>query len=169
MDIFLQSKLLRALQTLEIMKIGDNEVIPIKVRIIAATNKQPMEEVKKSRLRTDLYYRLNVLDLQIPPLRERKGEADFLFLQFLEKISRKRKQAVHQPSAKLLDAINKYTWPGNVRELENFAEKYATLQNFLRHRTLQTYLLPIDEQLSEKATLNEIVTNEVLKVSTGKL
>ena len=136
MDIFLQSKLLRALQTREIMKIGDNKVIPVKVRIIAATNKQPMKEVKKGKLRTDLYYRLNVLDLQIPPLREREGEADFLFAQFLEKISCKREQAVHQPSATLLDAINNYTWPGNVREIEKFAEKYITLQDFSQHRSL---------------------------------
>jgi transcriptional regulator with PAS, ATPase and Fis domain len=77
MDIFLQSKLLRALQTREIMKIGDNKAIPIKVRIIAATNKQPLEVVQKGKLRTDLYYRLNVLDLQIPPLRDREGEAEF--------------------------------------------------------------------------------------------
>lgn len=164
MDIFLQSKLLRALQTREIMKIGDNKVIPIKVRIIAATNKQPMQEVKKGNLRTDLYYRLNVLDLQIPPLRERKGEAGYLFSHFLEKISRRRKQAVQQPSARLLDAINKYAWFGNVRELENFAEKYVTLQNFSQHGSLHAALLPIDTESSEKATLNEIISNEVLKV-----
>lgn len=164
MDIFLQSKILRALQTREIMKIGDNKVIPIKVRIIAATNKRPMEEVKNGKLRTDLFYRLNVLDLQIPPLRERVGEAEFLFSRFLEKISRKRKQAAHQPSAGLLDAVNKYEWLGNVRELENFAEKYVTLQNFSQIGSLHAALLPNDAVASESATLNDIICNEVLKV-----
>jgi transcriptional regulator with PAS, ATPase and Fis domain len=164
MDIFLQSKLLRALQTREIMKIGDNKVIPINVRIIAATNKQPMEEVKNGKLRTDLYYRLNVLDLQIPPLRERKGEAVYLFSRFLEKISRKRKQTAQRPSARLLDAIDKYAWPGNVRELENFAEKYVTLQIFSRHGSLHTTLLPITAEATENGTLDEIISNEVLKV-----
>ena len=69
----------------EIMRIGDNKVIPINVRIIAATNKNPLEAIKAGRLRADLFYRLNVLDLKIPPLRDRKGDPELLFGRFLEK------------------------------------------------------------------------------------
>jgi len=164
MDIFLQAKLLRALQTREIMRIGDNKVIPVNVRVIAATNRKPMEEVKKGKFRIDLYYRLNVLDLRIPPLREREGDPQFLFLHFLEQRSRKRKQTVQEPSAKLLESMNNYSWPGNVRELENFAEKYLTLQNFPHFETLHTLLTEEESADIQPTTLNEIISSEVLRV-----
>ena len=129
MDVYLQAKLLRALQTGEIMRIGDNKVIPINVRIIATTNKNPLEEIHHKRLRADLFYRLNVLDLQIPPLRERKGDAELLFSHFLEKTCKRRNlHPPHLPS-RMLKQLSQHLWPGNVRELENFAEKYATLQS----------------------------------------
>lgn len=164
MDIFLQSKLLRVLQSREIMKIGDNKIIPINVRIIAATNRQPMEEVKNGRLRADLYYRLNVLDIEIPPLRGRQSDPEFLFSYFLEKGSQKRKKSIQQPSFKLLDAINKYTWPGNVRQLENFSEKYIALQDFSQHKFLHTTLTPTDFKSPENSTLDEMISTEVLRV-----
>nr|WP_321462092.1 sigma 54-interacting transcriptional regulator [uncultured Cohaesibacter sp.] len=129
MDVFLQAKLLRALQTGEIMRIGDNKVIPIKVRIIAATNKNPLQAIRAGRLRADLFYRLNVLDLTIPPLRERKGDPELLFSRFLEKACKMQSIPVPPLSGKLRRELRQHSWPGNVRELENCAEKFATLQS----------------------------------------
>lgn len=128
MDFFLQSKLLRALQTQEIMRVGGNKIIPIKVRIIATTNRNPLAEIKQGRLRADLFYRLNVLDLLIPPLRERDGDPELLFGHFLEKKCRQRDIELPKIPDTIARQLRDYAWPGNVRELENLAEKYATLQ-----------------------------------------
>ena len=128
MDIFLQSKLLRALQTQEIMRVGGNRIIPIKVRIIATTNRNPLGEIKGGRLRADLFYRLNVLDLMIPPLRERGGDPELLFIHFLQKKCAQRGFDKPDLPSTVIRQLRDYAWPGNVRELENLAEKYATLQ-----------------------------------------
>jgi len=163
MDVFLQSKLLRVLQTREVMKIGDNKVIPINIRLIAATNKKPMEEVKKKKMRMDLYYRLNVLDLQIPPLRERIGDAVYLFEHFLKARGNEKRIEVIPPSARLLDAVARYDWPGNVRELENFADKYITLQNFSNLDSLAASLMTTGEP-NGGSTLNDMISEKVLAV-----
>lgn len=127
-DIFLQARLLRTLQAREIMRIGDNKVISVNVRIIASTNKVPQEEVRQGRMREDLFYRLSVLDLDIPPLRKRKGDAVPLFRHFLDRYGDKYGWDFPTPSKQFLDAIENCHWQGNVRALENFAEKYVTLQ-----------------------------------------
>ncbi|SNY92951.1 Transcriptional regulator containing PAS, AAA-type ATPase, and DNA-binding Fis domains [Cohaesibacter sp. ES.047] len=169
MNVFLQAKLLRALQTGEIMRIGDNKVVPINVRIIATTNKVPQEEIKLHKLRADLFYRLNVLDLSIPALRERDGDAELLFKRFLEKSCQKRKAPTPHVPTRVLKQLKHYSWPGNVRELENFAEKYATLQS------LSDFEMPAlsaaalingpdrDADLDDKS-LDEIIASKVHKV-----
>jgi transcriptional regulator with PAS, ATPase and Fis domain len=128
MDIFFQSKLLRTLQAKEIMRIGDDRVIPVNVRIIAATNRQPQEEVRLGRMRPDLYFRLNVLDLAVPPLRERRNDASLLFAHYLNVYGKKYGAALKSPSRRFLQALDECLWPGNVRELENLTEKYVTLR-----------------------------------------
>jgi transcriptional regulator with PAS, ATPase and Fis domain len=137
MDFFLQSKLLRALQTQEIMRVGGNRIIPIKVRIIATTNRKPLEEIRAGRMRADLFYRLNTLDLKIPPLRERAGDPEHLFATFLKQKCSRRGIAVPAVPERFVTMLGRYGWPGNVRELENLAEKYVTL-----HR-LDTFDLPL--------------------------
>jgi transcriptional regulator with PAS, ATPase and Fis domain len=132
MDFFLQSKLLRALQTQEIMRVGGNKIIPIKARIIATTNRKPLEEIRAGRLRADLFYRLNTLDLKIPPLRERPGDAELLFSLFLAKKCERRGIPVPTLPDKIVRLLRDYAWPGNVRELENLAERYATLHTLPR-------------------------------------
>lgn len=163
MDIFLQSKLLRVLQTREIMKIGDNKVIPVNIRIVAATNKDPLEEVKLKKLRMDLYYRLNVLDLQIPALRDRNEDSIFLFMHFLTMRAHEKSVTITPPSPKLLNAINKYDWPGNVRELENFADKYIALQNISNPDSLATSLM-VTGKTTKGCTLNEMIADKVIAV-----
>ncbi len=159
MDVFLQSKLLRALQTRQIMRIGDHKVISIKVRIIAATNKEPLAEVLGGRLRADLYYRLNVLDLRVPPLRDRPGDPEFLFLHFLDEHASRSGKTIKKPSSKLMSTIAKYPWPGNVRELENFAEKYVTLEEIGQHEPLRLSLgiSGTKVAIGEELTLNELI------------
>jgi transcriptional regulator with PAS, ATPase and Fis domain len=139
MDVFLQSRLLRTLQAREIMRVGDDRVIPVNVRVIAATNRQPQEEVRLGRLRPDLYFRLNVLDLAIPPLRERKDDAAPLFAHYLYVYGKKYGAVLKPPSRLFLQALEACLWPGNVRELENLAEKYVTL------RGLPAEALPFDQ------------------------
>jgi transcriptional regulator with PAS, ATPase and Fis domain len=171
MDFFLQSKLLRALQTQEIMRVGGNKIIPIKVRIIATTNRKPLEEIQQGRLRADLFYRLNTLDLKIPPLRDRESDPERLFERFLAKKCERRGIPVPSVPEKILALLRHYAWPGNVRELENLAEKYATLH------TLSPFDMPLMAEFAsidstepdredgeEEATLEEFIAAKVAKV-----
>ncbi len=123
----LQVKLLRFLQEREIMRLGDNRPIKVDVRIIAATHRNLAEEVREGRFREDLYYRLNVIEINIPPLRERKKDIPLLAHYFLKKFSRKMEKTVNgfQPAA--LEKLIAYPWPGNVRELENAIERAVIL------------------------------------------
>ena len=113
MPIYLQSKLLRVLQENQVMRVGGENVIDIDVRVIAATNKNLLEMIKGDRFRADLYYRINVLPINIPPLRERKEDIEVMLKHFM-----KRKRAISQD---VQDIINAYEWPGNIRELKNTA------------------------------------------------
>ncbi len=124
-----QSKLLRAIQEREIYRIGGDKLIKLDVRIICATNRNLKEMVHDHEFRSDLYYRLNIGQIQIPPLRERKEDIIPLAQMFLEKYSRKRhrifKSISHEASKILLD----YPWPGNIRELQNCIERIVLLNN----------------------------------------
>ncbi|CAK7005507.1 MAG: Anaerobic nitric oxide reductase transcription regulator NorR [Desulfovibrio sp.] len=142
MDVLLQARLLRAIQAREIMRLGDNKVIPVKVRIIAATNKNPAAEVAAGRMRADLFFRLNVLDLIIPPLREREGDAPFLFQHYLGVYETKMRRRVKKASAAFLRELEGRYWPGNVRELENLAEKYVTLDGAMAATDLRRTAWP---------------------------
>ncbi len=131
-DIYLQSKLLRALQSHEIMRIGDNKIIPINVRVISATNKAPLEEVNAGHFRADLFYRLNVLDLKIPSLPERREDILYLFEYYLNRtVESDAHKSPVMPSTAFQEVLERYAWPGNVRELENVVEKYTALQGVL--------------------------------------
>lgn len=118
----IQTRLLRVLQEKEIMRVGGNRIIPVNVRIICATNRNLREEVKKGNFREDLYYRLNVLELSIPPLRERPGDIRLL----AEHFSRKYRCSGKDIRG-LVPLLEKHQWPGNVRELQNIVERYCTL------------------------------------------
>jgi len=132
LDFQLQSKLLRVLQEREVMRIGDTKIIPVSVRVIAASNVMLREEVEKGRFRKDLFYRLNVLDLKIPPLRQRKEDILALFRHFcMECAVRSNSNTTVSIPKKLAQHLMDYSWPGNVRELENAAEKYMVLRRLL--------------------------------------
>ncbi|NLV89164.1 MAG: sigma 54-interacting transcriptional regulator [Tissierellia bacterium] len=122
MSLPLQAKLLRVLQEGYIRRVGGSKDIPIDVRIIATTNEPPLESLKKGTLRKDLFYRLNVIFIQIPPLVERKEDIPILTNHFINKFNLLLDKKVKSVSKDVLDYFMEYTWPGNVRELANVIE-----------------------------------------------
>jgi len=122
-----QSRLLRVLQQKEVMRIGADRIIPVDVRIIAATNRDLLKTVKDGRIRLDLYFRLNILQIHIPPLRERKEDIPLLAASILEAYEGKYEKRIGALSEDLLKRFQDYAWPGNVRELQNFVEKFILM------------------------------------------
>ena len=126
LPVDLQAKLLRALQEREIKPVGSNERVAIDVRVIAATNRDLEEAIRKNQFRQDLYFRLNVVQIKLPPLRERKNDIPMLVNSFLEKFSPPQ-HAVRSVSEEAMSRLLAYDWPGNVRELENAVERAVAL------------------------------------------
>ncbi|MBI1977243.1 MAG: sigma-54-dependent Fis family transcriptional regulator [Candidatus Omnitrophica bacterium] len=124
---YLQVKLLRVLQQKVFERVGDAKTIRVNVRIIAATNHNLQEAISRGSFREDLYYRLNVITIDVPPLRDRKGDIPALVDHFLKVFSEKTKRDVKGVSKQALKALADYDWPGNVRELENFLERAVVL------------------------------------------
>src|SRR6202795_2513198 len=129
MSPHLQAKLLHVLQDGQYSRLGARAVVNVDVRVLAATNVEIQEAMRTGRLREDLYYRLNVLSIHIPPLRERTTEIPLLFHHFLAKYSEKYGKPAPDPSKHLLEAALRYPWPGNLRELENFVKRYVILED----------------------------------------
>ena len=122
-----QVKLLRALQHREVIPVGATEAVPIDARLIAATNRDLDEDIKSGRFRSDLYYRLNVIAIHLPPLRQRRDDIPILAEHFLQRISAMRKEPPKRLQPAALEALQEYRWPGNVRELENALERAIIL------------------------------------------
>ncbi len=125
----IQVKLLRAVQEKTIRPVGGTEDIAVDIRIISATNKQLEKEVIEGRFREDLFYRLNVIEIKMPPLRERKADLRALAQHFLEKFSREMGKEIRKFSSYALDMLQKYDFPGNIRELENLLERSVALSS----------------------------------------
>jgi DNA-binding NtrC family response regulator len=122
-----QTKLLRVLQEREITKVGSTQIIKVDVRVIAATNKDLQKAVQAGTFRDDLFYRLSVVPITLPPLRERRDDIPPLANYFLKKYNQKRKKNIHAISTKAMKALVEHDWPGNVRELENAIERAVVL------------------------------------------
>jgi two-component system, NtrC family, response regulator AtoC len=129
MSPHLQAKLLHVLQDHQYSRLGGRHMVGVDVRVLAATNIEVQEAMKSGRLREDLYYRLNVLSINVPPLRERTTEIPLLFRHFLNKYSEKFQKETPTPSQHLIEAAIRYAWPGNLRELENFVKRYVILED----------------------------------------
>lgn len=123
----LQGKLLRVLQEREIQHIGGTRIIPVDIRLIAATNRRLDQEIERGNFRNDLFYRLNVINITLPPLRERKEDIPLLVNHFLKKYSSTARRSGVQFSDEAMNALMNYHWPGNVRELENVIERLLVL------------------------------------------
>jgi two-component system response regulator HydG len=120
-------KLLRVLQEREAIPVGGTETIPVDVRVVAATNRDLEEDIKRGRFRSDLYYRLNVINIHLPPLRDRREDIEELASEFLIRIAKQRGEEPKALAQDTMDVIMAYDWPGNVRELENALERAVTL------------------------------------------
>jgi two-component system response regulator HydG len=118
-----QAKILRVLQEREFEPLGSTQTIKVDTRVIAATNKNLEEEIKKGRFREDLYYRLNVVSLEVPPIRERREDISLLADFFLKRYAEKNKRILKGFTPRAMDLLMRYDWPGNVRELENVVER----------------------------------------------
>lgn len=127
MDLSLQVKILRVLQEKEIERVGGTGVKKVDVRVVAATNRNLETEVKEGRFREDLYYRLNVIPMHLPPLRERGGDVILLAEHFLHKFCEKKGRPLLTLNPVTIAILSAYSWPGNVRELENFMERLSIL------------------------------------------
>jgi transcriptional regulator with GAF, ATPase, and Fis domain len=123
MPLDMQVKLLRAIQEREIERVGGKTSVKIDVRIIAATNRNLAQEVAEGKFRSDLYYRLNVFPIFLPPLRDRIDDIPSLVSYFIDKLSKKTGRNVSRISEKAMASLLQYTWPGNVRELEHLLER----------------------------------------------
>ena len=129
-----QAKLLRVMQEREFMRLGGMETIKVDVRIIAATNVDLKQEMEDGRFREDLFYRLHVITIHLPPLRERKDDIPLLVQHFLEKYGEENERPELEVLPEALDLLMEYDWPGNVRELENVIERAVVLTPGRTHR-----------------------------------
>jgi len=143
MPLELQAKLLRVLQEKEIERIGGNSPIKIDVRIIAATNRNLEKEVAEGRFRLDLYYRLNIFPIELPPLRKRTEDIPLLINHFIGQYNRKTGKKITGVSDRLLHELTGYSWPGNIRELENLIERGVLLA---KEAVIKEILLPASFQ-----------------------
>jgi len=173
MSLAMQVKLLRVLQEREITRVGGEEVIKVDVRIIAATNKDLLEEIEEGRFREDLYYRLNVVTLSMPPLRERREDIPLLAQHFLEVFSETNRKKIKGFTPQAMDRMLKYDWPGNVRELMNGVERGVVLSraDYLDEQDLPMILKDASlsgESLAKDAFLADMPLDEVEKASILK-
>ena len=122
-----QVKLLRVLQEREAIPVGGTEAVPVNARVIAATNRDLEEDIRRGRFRTDLFYRLNVIALHLPTLRQRRDDIPVFVEAFLKRVAAEQAETVKRLAPEAMDAVMAYDWPGNVRELENALERAAVL------------------------------------------
>jgi DNA-binding NtrC family response regulator len=148
----LQPKLLRVLQEREFERLGSTRTLHTDARLIAATNSNLAEKVNEKRFRSDLYYRLNVFPILIPPLRHRREDIPFLARHFMEKYARRRNKRIDVIPASAMNTMSEYQWPGNVRELENFIERSVILS---RDSELQPPLAELAQHRNLSTTLSE--------------
>jgi len=145
MSLALQVKLLRVLQEQEFQRVGGNKDIRVDVRVIAATNKDLKEEVEAGRFRADLYFRLNVVQITAPSLRERKEDIPLLVAHFLKKLEGKLGRSVREVDSAAMSCFYRHVWPGNIRELENVLERAVVL---CKGATITVDDLPIEMRVS---------------------
>lgn len=151
----LQVKLLRVIQSKEFERVGGYETIKANVRIVVATNKNLEEEIKNGFFREDLYYRINVFPIYMPPLRDRKNDVMLLADYFLEKYARENNKNINRISTPAIEMLTSYHWPGNVRELENSIERAVLLCD---EDVLRSDYLPPSLQMAQKSIETETLT-----------
>lgn len=174
----LQSRLLRVLQEREIMRVGCDRIIPIDVRVITATNNDIWQAVKDRKMREDLYYRLNVLHIKLPPLRHRQGDISLLAWHYIKKFAPDMLEEYKNNFSDISSVLEAYNWPGNIRELQNVIERLTVMmkgsQKILQHPkeylreilNYQAFAADMEQKInyasSHTKTLTKDITNEVI-------
>ena len=172
LPISMQAKLLRVLQERELRRVGGEKTIKIDTRIISATNKDLLQLIKEDKFREDLYYRLNVVEIDLPPLRERKEDIVVLIHKFIKEIGEQNNKEDLDISKEALNILQRYEWKGNIRELKNTIENLVVLSrgNIIEKEDIPTYILEsnIENNLDEDypLDLNKAITQ--LEVNTIK-
>ncbi len=172
MSLYLQAKLLRAIQDKVIEPIGSEFNIEIDIRIISATNKDPKELIKSGKLREDLYYRLNVVEIKLPALKERKDDIPLLTQHFIEKYSKANNKKIKRISHEALRLLYSYHWPGNVRELENIIERAVLLSkgSVIEIADLPPFIVEAGEHVSEEIYVRRWIENFIAnEKNTGNI
>jgi transcriptional regulator with PAS, ATPase and Fis domain len=171
MTPFAQAKLLRTVESKEIYRLGSGKVIPLDVRVTAATNKDPEELISERKFREDLYYRLNIARIHLPPLRERKEDIQNLIAHGIEKLNRKYGRDIQGLSDEAMGSLMWYDWPGNVRELMNLLEStfinlpqkkiaFANLPKLFQQKLKETENVPLNERKQILSALLETKWNK---------
>ena len=157
-------KLLRVLQDSEFERVGRSQTLRVQARVIAATNRDLAEAVRDQKFRSDLFYRLNVYPIEMPPLRERAGDVRLLAKHFVGKIGSKLGKQIETIPRHALDSLESYRWPGNVRELENIIERAMIVSQGPELR-LGNWLLPAEGKVAAEGfeTLEQIQREHILR------
>ncbi len=155
LELQLQAKLLRVLQEKEIERLGSNRKVPVNFRLISSTNRDLAQEIKLGQFREDLYYRINVVNIKVPPLRERKDDIPLLTAEFVKEYCARERKSL-QVSSEVMDILQGYEWPGNIRQLRNIIERAAVLA---RGKTITVRDLPDELRIHtvRKARADSIV------------
>ncbi|MDC7842028.1 sigma 54-interacting transcriptional regulator, partial [Klebsiella pneumoniae] len=160
----MQVRLLRAIQEREVQRVGSNQTLAVDVRLIAATHRNLAEEVSAGRFRQDLYYRLNVVTIEIPPLRRRREDIPQLAQHFLKRYTERNRKTVKGFTPQAMDLLIHYPWPGNIRELENAVERAVVLLtgNYISERELPLAIAgtPLPSVGSEEGGIQPLVEVE---------
>jgi chemotaxis protein methyltransferase CheR len=160
----LQAKLLRVLQEGEFERLGSSLTLKVDVRIVAATNRDLEEEVRKGRFREDLWYRLNIFPITMPPLRERLDDIPLLVDSFVKKIARRLGKTIEIIPVGVMEALQEYPWPGNVRELENVLERAVINSSGPKLRLVDELKKPFKDVSASPKTLEAVERNYILQV-----
>jgi len=161
----IQTKLLRVLQEKEVIRLGGKDIIPLNVRVITATNKSLVDLIKEKSFREDLYYRINVLQIKVPPIRERKDDIPLILNHLLIKHGIDSQQANYLISISR-DSLLTYNWPGNVREMENFAQRFCALRSV--SDTTFDLVKSFTDILSEFFQQENQFQNEMVEINNGE-
>jgi len=163
MELSIQTKLLRVLQEKEFERVGSSKTIKVDARILTATNKDLKREVKEGRFREDLFYRINVFNIDIPPLRERKEDIPLLVEHFINKYNKILNKRVKKVSAKAMDFLIDYNYPGNIRELENIIERSIIMAKDEIIDENYFYFIEQERKFEKKGTLKDVEKELIIK------
>ena len=160
----LQPKLLRVLQDQEFERLGSNRTIRVQIRLIAATNRDLARLVTERQFRNDLYYRLNVFPIRMPPLRDRGDDIPLLVRYFVQKLARRMDKQIETIPTETMNALKSWHWPGNVRELENIIERSVILSDSPTLKVPLAELRPIRDDAQVEGTLRDVERNHIIRV-----